>query len=264
MSMSIIELHNDVRAVIADGAFAMVLITGTDKVRCGYGNGDSLLLDLDHKVFAVADATERFPHGSRLLLSNIVNGLHTIPQSSDEWLSYLNGIYANQEYHLKSTLSLIALEKLGSFSRAFIAHGGDSSLQVYNRQNKSLVYKTSVNMNFAGRSKQIGSVDCIQLQDQVRIILYSDGFHDIIRHCGIVLDDMLDVTLMDAITHIIDNVGNLDSKEYDDISLLLFDIPEIYTVNSKGILMGGTTRLQEQKAKESISIHDYNSLIRIM
>ncbi|MEJ5362464.1 MAG: hypothetical protein WHV26_10420 [Spirochaetota bacterium] len=262
--MSIIELHNDVRAVIADGAFAMLLITGTDKVRSGYGNGDSLLVDFEHRVFAVADATERFPHASRLLLSNIVNGLHTIPQSSEEWSNYLNSIYANQEYHLKSTLSMIALQKQDHASRAFIAHGGDSSLQIYNRHNKSLVYKTSVNMNFAGRSKQIDSVDCIQLHDQLRIILYSDGFHDIIKYCGIVLDDVLGVPLMEAITHIIDTVGNLNSKEYDDISLLIFDIPEIYTVNSKGILMGGTTRLQEQKVKESISIHDYNSLIRIM
>ncbi|MGB4269952.1 MAG: hypothetical protein WBK20_12345 [Spirochaetota bacterium] len=262
--MSIIELHNDVRAVIADGAFAMLLITGTDKVRSGYGNGDSLLVDFEHRVFAVADATERFPHASRLLLSNIVNGLHTIPQSSEEWSNYLNSIYANQEYHLKSTLSMIALQKQEHTLRAFIAHGGDSSLQIYNRLNKSLVYKTSVNMNFAGRSKHIGSVDCIQLHDQLRIILYSDGFHDIIKHCGIVLKDVLGVALMEAITHIIDMVGNLDSKEYDDISLLIFDIPEIFTVNSKGILMGGTTRLQEQKVKESISIHDYNSLIRIM
>lgn len=264
MTMSIIELHNDVRAVIDEGAFAMVLITGTDKVRSGYGNGDSLLVDFDHRVFAVADATERFPHASRLLLSNIVSGLQTIPQSSDEWLHYLNGIYASQEYHLKSTLSLIALQKQESVSRAFIAHGGDSSLQIYNRQNKSMVYKTSVNMNFAGRSKHVDSIDCIPLQDQLRVILYSDGFHDVIKHCNIEMEDLIHVPLIEAITHIIDKVGNLDREEYDDISLLLFDIPEIYTVNTKGILMGGTTRLQEQKVKESISIHDYNSLIRIM
>jgi len=190
--------------------------------------------------------------------------LQTIPQSSDEWLHYLNGIYASQEYHLKSTLSLIALQKQESVSRAFIAHGGDSSLQIYNKQNKSLVYKTSVNMNFAGRSKHVDSIDCIPLQDQLRVILYSDGFHDVIKHCNIVMEDLLHVSLIEAITHIIDKVGNLDCEEYDDISLLLFDIPEIYTVNTKGILMGGTTRLQEQKVKESISIHDYNSLIRIM
>ncbi len=264
MIMSIIELHNDVRAVIADGAFGMLLITGTDKVRSGYGNGDSLLVDFGHRVFAVADATERFPHASRLLLSNIVNGLDTIPQSSDEWSGYLNGIYANQEYHLKSTLSMIALQKQGHTSQAFIAHGGDSSLKIYNRQNKGLVYQTSVNMNFAGRSKQIGSVDCITVQEKLRVILYSDGFHDIIRHCRIELNDLLDATLMETITHIIDTFGNLERKEYDDTSLLLFDIPEIYTVNSKGIMMGGTTRLQEQKVRDSISIHDYNSLIRIM
>jgi len=261
--MSLIELHNDVRAVIAEGAFAMMLITGTDKVRSGYGNGDSILADIPHYVFAVADATERFPHASRLLLSNIVNGLQRMPQNSDEWLLYLNEIYAKQEYHLKSTLSLIALHKQENTTQAFVVHGGDSSLRVYNRQNKNMMYKTSVNMNFAGRSKNIHTVDCIQLNNQSRVILYSDGFNDIIKHCGIVLDDMLHISLLEAISQVIEKVSALDREEYDDISLLLFDIPEIYKVHSKGILMGGTTRLQEQNVNESMSIHDYNSLIKI-
>lgn len=262
--MSLIELQNNVRAVIAEGAFAMMLITGTDKMRSGYGNGDSILADIDHYVFAVADATERFPHASRVLLSNIVNGLQNIPKSSDDWLFYLNEIYAKQEYHLKSTLSLIALHKQENNTQAFIAHGGDSSLKVFNRQDGSLIYKTTVNMNFAGRSKNIHAVDCIQLNNQSRIIVYSDGFNDIVKHCGIVPDDMMHVSLLEAISHVIEKVSALDRKEYDDISLLIFDIPEIYSVHSKGILMGGTTRLEEQKVNESISIHDYNSLINIM
>lgn len=260
--MSIIELHNDVRAVIAEGAFGMVLITGTDKVRSGYGNGDSLLVDFEHRIFAVADATERFPHASRLLLSNIVNGLQTMPQSSDEWSRYLNEIYAKQEYHLKSTLSLIALHQQGNTTKAFIACGGDSSLRVYNRHDRSLIYKTSVNMNFAGRSKNIHTVDCIQFNNQTRVIVYSDGFNDIVKNCGILPDDMVEASLVDTISSVIEKIGALSSKEYDDISLLLFDIPEVYAVRSKGILMGGTTRLQEQKVRESIFIHDYNSLIR--
>ncbi len=262
--MSIIELHNDVRAVIADGTFAMMLITGTDKVRSGYGNGDSLLVDFEHKIFAVADATERFPHASRVLLSNIVSGVHTVPQNSEEWKDYLNAIYASQDYHLKSTLSFIALHEHGNTTQACIAQGGDSSLRIYDRHNKSLVYKTSVNMNFAGRSMHIGDVEGVQLNDMMRVMLYSDGFNDIIKLCGISLENMIGVSLMEAISHVIEKVGNLEGQEYDDISLLLFDIPEIYAVHSKGILMGGTTRLEEQKVKESISIHDYNSLIRMM
>jgi hypothetical protein len=79
-----------------------------------------------------------------------------------------------------------------------------------------------------------------------------------------VLDDMLDVSLLEAISQVIEKVGALGREEYDDVSLLLIDIPEIYAVHAKGILMGGTTRLQEQNVNESMSIHDYNSLIKII
>lgn len=262
--MGIIELHSDVRAVIAEGAFAMLLITGTDKVRCGYGNGDSLLVDLDHRVFAIADATERFPHASRVLLSNVVNGLHTIPQSNEEWSHYLNGIYARQEYHMKSTLSLIALQERENITQVFIAHGGDSSLKIYDRHTKREQYSTKVNMNFAGRSKTLQKVESVNLYGQSRVVICSDGFNDVIKHCGIQIEDLITVSFMEMITHIVDKVVKLEHKEYDDISLLLIDIPTIYTVHSKGILMGGTTRLQEQNIKESMCIHDYNSLIKYM
>ena len=44
------------RALRLPGELGAGLITGTEKIRSGFGNGDCLLLDFRHRIFAVADA----------------------------------------------------------------------------------------------------------------------------------------------------------------------------------------------------------------
>jgi hypothetical protein len=56
------------RTICLEGRLGACLVTGTEKIRCGYGNGDCLLLDFRHRLFAVADASERFPQASHLLV----------------------------------------------------------------------------------------------------------------------------------------------------------------------------------------------------
>lgn len=50
-----------------------MLKTGTDKIHNGFGNGDCILVDLSRNLYAVSDATERFPWGSRTLLARLAN-----------------------------------------------------------------------------------------------------------------------------------------------------------------------------------------------
>jgi len=97
--MSLIEVNNDMRVIMDREAFFVMLLAGTDKIRSGYGNGDSLLIDSEHSIFAIADATERFPNASRILLSKIMGGLASIPDTSEQWRAYINAIYQQQEYH---------------------------------------------------------------------------------------------------------------------------------------------------------------------
>ena len=66
-----IEINASQRTVKCGNAVCGSIITGTDKIRSGYGNGDCLYLDFMHGVFAVADATERFPWASRDLLNRL-------------------------------------------------------------------------------------------------------------------------------------------------------------------------------------------------
>ena len=51
------------RMVRQKGALSALLVTGSDKVENGFGNGDCLLLDFSRLIFAVSDASERYTQG---------------------------------------------------------------------------------------------------------------------------------------------------------------------------------------------------------
>jgi hypothetical protein len=88
------------------------IITGTDKIRSGFGNGDCLFFDFDHMVFAVADGTERFPWASRDLLKRLSETLSRIgaPVTAQGWKDLINGeVYSGQKYQHKTTFSCVAM-----------------------------------------------------------------------------------------------------------------------------------------------------------
>ena len=62
------------------------IITGSDKMRSGFGNGDCLFFDFENNVFAVADGSERFPFASREILLRLKEILNNgKPGSCEEW-----------------------------------------------------------------------------------------------------------------------------------------------------------------------------------
>ena len=84
---------------------------------------------------------------------------------------------------------MIALKQSHNGCEAFVVHGGDSSLNIFNRLNKKLLYKSTANMNFAGRSTSIDTIDSINLESNTRIVIHSDGFNDIMKIGSIDFDD---------------------------------------------------------------------------
>ena len=132
------------------------LYTGTDKIRSGFGNGDCLLLDGASRVFAVADAAERFPEASRKLLlrlSSLVSDTKG-PLDASDLGDIVQQIWAKQKFLEKSTLSCVALKSAGKNCIAHIAHGGDSCVILADTQSGERYFQTSVDMNF-GQSKVI-------------------------------------------------------------------------------------------------------------
>ncbi len=74
-----IQINCAKRAIIVPGQASACLITGTDKLENGYGNGDCLLLDLDNLFLAVSDSSDRWPTASRSFLGRLAKNLSQAP-----------------------------------------------------------------------------------------------------------------------------------------------------------------------------------------
>src|SRR6056297_2260827 len=145
-----IMLNVSRRWLMVQEVMGAAIVTGTDKVASGFGNGDCIMIDLRNMVFAVADGTERHPRSSRLFLESFMSilGSGNFPGDRQEWQEVIREVFSRQEYHCKTTFSMVALSRE---KKAYIFNGGDSMVLVANRENGSLQFSSDVNMNFAGR-----------------------------------------------------------------------------------------------------------------
>lgn len=170
------------RSMRLNGGLGASLVTGTEKIRCGYGNGDCLLVDFRHRVFAVADASERFPQASRLLVEQLVGEIQANgpPQNENEFNTLLQQIWARQKFIHRSTLSCIVVIKHGAGQAVMMANNGDSSVTIAEPANGSILYRTAVDMNFAGRSRQPNPVVTHAIGPTgTTLFLSSDGMADV-------------------------------------------------------------------------------------
>ena len=178
------------RALRLPGRLGACLVTGTEKIRCGYGNGDCLLLDFRNGIFAVADATERFPQASRMLLERLAAEISGAgpPANASEFETLLSRVWSQQKFIHKTTLSCLVLLDDEEGRAALLANNGDSSIIALNANNGTTLVRTAVDMNFAGRSRRPNPVTKIALnQPGTTIVLATDGLSDIgdIRAAGI-------------------------------------------------------------------------------
>ncbi len=249
------------------------IVTGTEKVRSGFGNGDCVLCDLAHNIFAIADATERYPFASRLLLERLCKKI--FKSGSPFERKYLQvsieNIYARQEYNHRSTLSCVAIETKGDGVTAHISNGGDSMILIVDSSDGSIVFRTDANMNFVGRSKVCSEMISMNLDNpNLRIILASDGFHDALqllsKKCSAYhLSDKIPLQLFIEPIH--DSVdwfqGLLDKKsgnfEYDDIGIIMLNPFRTPSRSDIRLLMGGTTAQEEGRFSRSVSSEKLNN-----
>lgn len=249
--------------VKGDAACAMVL-TGSDKIRSGYGNGDCLLLDFRNRVFALSDGVERYARASRLLLERLSAAVNErgAPDGADEWRALANGVYAAQRYQHKATFSCAALSGPEGERKLTVIHGGDSMVFVMDRHTGEIIFRTAVNMDFAGRSTTVAGVTEVGLgRRECRIILCSDGLIDVARFAGRELADLLSITaLRESIGRIPGRVKAImhealekeERKEYDDISFIVLEPALLYDPGDFRIIMGGTTPGEEDEYQKRV------------
>ncbi|WP_319524890.1 hypothetical protein [uncultured Desulfosarcina sp.] len=166
------------RSICLPDKLGACLVTGTEKVRCGYGNGDCLLLDFHHRVFAVADATERFPQASRLLIERLAAAIAETgpPRDENTFNALLERVWSRQKYIHKTTLSCVVLVNGNDGPAAMLANNGDSTITFLNPSDGKVLFRTRADMNFAGRSKHPNAVTTQRLNgSRPAIVLATDG-----------------------------------------------------------------------------------------
>ena len=252
------------RMIAKTGQAGAILVTGTDKIRSGYGNGDCVLLDFRNSVFALSDSTERHATASRELLERLQGSLAAsgCPSGSDEWRAFVNEVYSHQNYRHKCTFSCVALRERGEGVELIALNGGDSSIIIINTATGEIEYMSKPDMYFAGRSRDIAHVSQITLEHtRYRIVICSDGLADVARISGNSLIGMLldtanaDVnetpTLFRRLT---DSIEPGTGAEYDDAGVLTIDPCACLRKENSGIIMGGTAPHEES---------DYQKVFRV-
>lgn len=233
-----------------------ILVTGTDKIRSGYGNGDCVMMDFDHSVFALSDSTERYSRGSREFLQRLYAALASkgVPHDIAAWRALVNEVYAVQDYRHKATFSCAALREGADGIVLTALNGGDSSIAVVNVQSKAIKYMSSPDMNFAGRSTKISHVAEVQISRDCLVAIFSDGIADIARLTEqSVIELIADAsrrgveTVPARMREVLEKILGNSSVEYDDAALVVFDPFSCAKKGDGVIIMGGSTPQEETR-----------------
>ena len=257
-NLPVIEINAAERILRWKDALSGGVFTGTDKIRSGYGNGDCLYFDFHHRVFAVADSTERFPGASRDILHRLSEVLTQfgVPRTAAEWKTLINHkIYPEQKYQHKTTFSCVAVTVDNDETTLTIAHGGDSKVLVVDSVNGDVLFQTNRNMVFAGRSREITDVVEYRRTDSgIRVVMHSDGFDDLSRFCiqQSFLSRISDVFISRPIDCICEQIHCFLEKndglfEHDDIAVIIMDPFRLPYAQKKRVLIGGTKPHEEKR-----------------
>ncbi len=245
------------RAIIVQNQVSACLMTGTDKLQSGYGNGDCILLDYKNHFFAVSDSSDRWPTASRDFLTRLTSGLDqetAPPVQKDDWLTLTNAAYARQEYIHRATFTGVAISRKKENLVATIIHGGDSLVLIVDIKTKQVKFQTDANMNFVGRIKSLSEVINIPLEnDNERIIIASDGLADVARIAKYPLEEMcLTSASKFPVNEVPEQLNRFlkhqdHSMQHDDLAVVAINPFQIKGNRKIRFLMGGTTAGEEKR-----------------
>jgi hypothetical protein len=251
------EINASKRILRQEGSVCGGIITGTDKIRSGFGNGDCLYFDFERMVFAAADGSERFPRASRDLLNRLHESLSRlgVPGTVAGWKDLVNDeVFTGQQYQHRTTFSCAAIRTDESGISIIIAHGGDSAVTVMDPVTGAIVFQTGRDMNFAGRSRAIDDVSEHRLESAgVRVLITTDGFGDFLRISAIrsPLAGAMDIFAASPLEragermHAVLRESN-GGIEHDDIGFMIIDPFRVRRDCGGAVIIGGTRPHEEE------------------
>lgn len=246
-----IELHPAKRMLRSGDALNACLIGKVQRYTESFGNGDCLLIDLEHRIFAVSDAGERCPQASRRLLQALAVGACTAP-----WPDCLESAWRTQPYVQKTTCVGVHIE-MTPVPCAVIVSGGDSVIRIVDCHTGKLQFRNVPDMYVAGGMSSMPGPFRVLLTPKSRIVLASDGIRDVLEDSGLNGDVFsgsgMAVKPMEWIGHIQDIVRRKqrESVVHDDIAIVVIDPFEIVASGQQRFLLGGTSPHEEAHYAES-------------
>ena len=259
------RINPDARIIVKKNEYGALIVTGHDKIKSGYGNGDCLLLNLKDTFFALSDSAERYSQASRDILERLGEEVDRegVPVKKEEWLDLVNRVFAVQKYQHKATFSLAAVRRNATGASLCIINGGDSVVTVVSRTKGRVEYRTEPNMNFAGRSKGISGVVELTLKGkEYRLVMASDGLSDVARFCRVDIADMMGTFLSREHVHqipekLLEMIRSAESRgiagNYDDIGIIVVDPMNLARNSDVQIMMGGTNPIEENAYQKKMS-----------
>jgi hypothetical protein len=230
-------------------------MTGTEKARSGFGNGDCLMIDVTALVFAVADASERFPDASRKMLTRFRELISTEKGSlsRDTLRALVADLWREQPFLEKTTFSCLFIERQPDECVAHVVSGGDSMVSMVDCHSGSVLFQSTADMNFAGRGIHAPEVISLPLQRKpVRIFLATDGLNDFAKRMPCPGRSNIPQAILDRPVHkiwdplekIVSNCKTADA--FDDLGIIAVD-PFRLKKATMGLVMGGTLPWEETR-----------------
>lgn len=151
--------------------------------------GDSILINLGKKVFAIADSpdwntsasAEFLKAFSKLLQSSLLKQ-HTVTNGQvEDFIKNVDKIINETHHASPTTFSCLIVIPFKDGLKGLIMHCGDSCIYMVNLKEKKVSLSTKTNFNFVGRTRKLSQVELIPIYSETRFLLCSDGIHALTR-----------------------------------------------------------------------------------
>jgi len=206
------------------------------------GNGDSFLVNLKRNIFAVADSPEWNPMASAEFVIKFNermeqlfgdklqtrNGQPDIERLKNVLTKNTNQLIEKVDYLSSTTFTCLFVIPHMDDLKGLVFHCGDSCVFKVNVGRKHISQISWTNMNFVGRSKELSQVKFVDIDEDTRFVMCTDGLQALLRNgrhrnlMEILLDSFSHADVEQIPDLLIDHYGQ--GIEFpDDITIVVLD-----------------------------------------
>lgn len=264
----IIKFSRGKRVLKSPGALGVAIRNKVDARGSGSGTGDAFLVDLDSRIFGVADSSERNETASkrflvafRQVVGDRLKGVRTRSMSDEELVDCLSLLrQATGEmllgfgYHDSTAFSAIVVCEGVGGRKGMLFHCGDTRAYLFDRRRKTTVQLTRTNAWLVGRIASFPQVELVDLPGDTLLLFGTDGLSDLERHSivshgetilSVVGDVLAGNPVEDVPEALLSRCGEAPEMG-DDICLVSID-PSACGTGGPVLLGGGTTGFEDRQ-----------------